>query len=170
MQGRLQQSYRVAREVERNALFEGEIPLQRLPRLRELLRANAPAEAVQVRFEFLRTPWGARSIRGHIAARLPMTCERCLQGMEQGVDQDFELLIDAREADDESGLEVIASDDGWLDLFALVEEEIILALPIIRRHENADCNEFWPVPEPEARAQAERDNPFAALAALKGKT
>jgi len=169
MQGKLQQHYRVAREIERRARFEGDIPMDRLPRVRELLRDASAAEPVRLRFEFMRTPWGARSIRGHIRALLPMTCERCLQGMALAVDQPFELLIDARDEDESSGLEVIRSEDGWLDLFALVEEELILALPIIRRHEDVDCNEYWRPTEPRAAAETECDNPFAALAALKGK-
>ncbi len=169
MQGKLQQSYRVAREIERNAAFEGEIAMVQLPRLRELLREDAHPQPLKLRFEFRRTEWGARSIRGHIEAQLPMTCERCLGAMDLPVEQDFELLIDAREGDDEAGLEVIHSDEGWIDLFALVEEEVMLALPIIRRHDNVDCNEFWRPSDPEETMEAERDNPFAALAALKGK-
>ncbi len=169
MQGKLQQNYRVAREIERKALFEGEIPMERLPRVGELLRESSSADPVRVRFEFQRTPWGARSIRGRIAAELPVTCERCLQGMALEVDQPFELLIDSRDEDEEAGLEVIQTDDGWLDLFALVEEELILALPIIRRHDDVDCNEYWRPSEQTAETEAERDNPFAALAALKGK-
>ncbi len=169
MQGKLQQSYRVAREIERNALFEGRIALSQLPNLRDLLLEDAEADPVSVRFEFRRTPWGARSIRGHIEGRLPMTCERCLQPMELPVDQDFELLIDAREEDDRSGLEVIRSDDGWLDLYALVEEELMLGLPLIRRHDDVDCNRYWKPSADTGEAEAENDNPFAALAALKGK-
>jgi len=169
MQGKFQQHYRVAREIERPALFEGEITMDRLPRVRELLRDASTAEPVRLCFEFLRTPWGARSIRGRIRAELPMTCERCLQGMALTVDQPFELLIDARDEDESSGLEIIQTEDGWLDLFALVEEELILALPIIRRHDDAGCNEYWRPAGPQAGAEAKRDNPFAALAALKGK-
>ena len=169
MQGKLQRSYRVAREIERNALFNGQIPLGQLPNLRDLLLEDAEADPVSVRFEFRRTPWGAGSIRGHLEGHLPMTCERCLQPMELTVDQDFELLIDAREEDDESGLEVIRSDDGWLDLYALVEEELMLGLPLIRRHDDVECNTYWKPSVDQDEAETETDNPFAALAALKGK-
>jgi uncharacterized protein len=145
--------------------------MEALPRLRGLLREGGEAGPVRVGFEFVRTPWGAKSIRGHIDALLPMTCERCLGAMELPMRQDFELLIDAREGDDEAGLEVIHSDEGWIDLFALVEEELMLALPIIRRHEDTACNGYLRAAalEAEENGDSARDNPFAALAVLKAK-
>jgi uncharacterized protein len=56
-----------------------------------------------------------------------------------------------------------------LDARELIEDELLLALPLVPRHEV--CPEPLPVPdaaaEPAAEVEAERPNPFAALAALK---
>ena len=58
------------------------------------------------------------------------------------------------------------------DLSELVEDELLLALPLVPRHE--DCPEPLPMgelgdPEPAADAPPERPHPFAALAQLKKK-
>mgnify|MGYP003353005379 CR=1 FL=1 len=56
-----------------------------------------------------------------------------------------------------------------IDLRELVEDELLLALPLVPRH--AECPEPLPLPDDEAPADVpEQPRPFAALAALKGKT
>ena len=50
--------------------------------------------------------------------------------------------------------------DGELDVLALVEDEILLALPIAPRHQVCDA------PQPEGGTS--KESPFAALASLRG--
>jgi uncharacterized protein len=52
-----------------------------------------------------------------------------------------------------------------IDLRALIEDELLLALPLVPRHEV--CPEPLPLQGEEAAPAAE--HPFAALAALKGR-
>ncbi len=53
-----------------------------------------------------------------------------------------------------------------LDLLALVEDELILELPLVPRHEGI-CPEPLPQPAADEAPVDERPNPFAALAALR---
>jgi len=95
-------------------------------------------------------------------AEVPLECQRCLQPMKEGlqVQRRFRFVRSEDEAarlDEESEDDVLAL-PARLDLQSLLEDELILALPIVPRH--GVC------PEPLEEA-APAPNPFAALAALR---
>jgi uncharacterized protein len=94
-------------------------------------------------------------------------CQRCLQPvlLPLAVDRAFRFVPTEDEA---AALDADSDDDvlalsGRFDLRALVEDELLLALPLVPKHDQ--CPTPWqPVP-PEAEPPAE--HPFAALAALR---
>jgi len=106
-----------------------------------------------------------------VSGRLVLCCQRCLGGL------DWELAIgtallpvragqdlpeDELENDETDAVEV--DSDGGLDVLSLIEDEIILALPIAARH--TDCG----MPDAsETNSGVRRESPFAALAGLRGK-
>ncbi len=108
--------------------------------------------------------------------RVGLLCQRCLQPLNEAlvVDRRFRFVTDEDEAvrlDEDSDDDVLAL-PARLDLFGLIEDELILALPIVPRHDSC------PLPlhlgdtgaAAEAAAPAERPNPFAALAALRKRS
>lgn len=102
----------------------------------------------------------------HVEAVAWMTCQRCLQPYSEAlaVDRalrfvDGEALAEALDADSED--DVLALEPA-LDLRALVEDELLLAWPIVPRHASCAAPEHSAGDESAAAA-----NPFAALAALK---
>ena len=85
------------------------------------------------------------------------------------IDQDFELLIDASDEDVEAfQVDTVFSSDGYLDVFEVIEDELILALPIILMHEDVSCNGYLSSTPSETQV-VEKKNPLAVLEALKGK-
>jgi len=99
-----------------------------------------------------------------------LECQRCLQPMRLPLHaerriffvdgEDEAAVLDAETEDDVLALQRA------LDLPALIEDELLLALPLVPRHE------VCPDPLPRAfvdddSAVAPADNPFAVLAALK---
>ena len=153
--------------------LEGRWGLGELPRLQHSVLAGSQAEI----------DWSAqgerREGRGgsvetwlHLQARtsVELECQRCLSSMSTPLAVDRSLLFvpgeDAAAAlDAESEQDVLALSRD-LDLQALIEDELLLTLPIVPRHER--CPEPLPVPaadEDDAADQA--PHPFAALAALK---
>ncbi len=108
----------------------------------------------------------------HADATAPLTCQRCLEvvNIRLLVDRSFRFVADeeaARAQDDEAqeDLLVLAGD---FNLQELVEDELVLELPFIARHD------VCPVQAPHAAVDADfdasasgRPNPFAALAQLK---
>ena len=62
--------------------------------------------------------------------------------------------------------DTIYSDDGYIDIIELIEDELILAIPLVAKHENRACNEDWQRAEKESGTPA-KENPFAVLQQLK---
>ncbi len=166
MRGKLQQTYRVSRELGRNAYYRGSIPLSQMPRLAsQLLRDDA---LIEVTFEFEKNACQQSIIKGHINAKLHAECQRCLQELSHVVDRDFELLIDAPEEDLQfSRIDSIYSSEDYLDVFVVIEDELILGLPIIMKHEDTSCNRYL-LTEPTDIRVAETNNAFSVLNSLKG--
>ncbi|MBQ0929655.1 DUF177 domain-containing protein [Ideonella sp. 4Y16] len=153
----------------------GDWPLQTLPRLAESAMPEASADAVvhwQARGELRPLPDGTAEVWLQLKAdvRLALCCQRCLGPVEETValDRALRFVADEHQA---AALDAELEDDVLsleraLDLRELVEDELLLALPLVPRH--ADCPQPLPLAgddEPEE----ERPNPFAVLAALKGQ-
>ncbi len=169
MRDKLRRRFQVYKEVSRKGYFEGEIPVADLDRLAELLYSGESARSpggIQVSFEFVASEYGLPMLTGRLAARLGLECQRCLGAMEMLVELDLELLVDASdEVVRESSLDTLYSDDGYIDMFDVIEDELILAIPLVARHDERACNHHWPTEAEDAAAVAE--NPFAALRALR---
>jgi uncharacterized protein len=110
------------------------------------------------------------SVRLAADTEVRLECQRCLQPM--GVPLHAERRIFFVEGEEAAAALDAESDDDVLalvpalDLAELIEDELLLALPLVPRHEQC--------PEPLPRAFVEddpaidpADNPFAVLAALK---
>jgi len=102
---------------------------------------------------------------------LPMQCQRCLNPVLEAVQAERSFLFVADEAaaqalDDEVEDDVLVISRDF-DAWALVEDELILSLPLVPLHEL--CPETLPmsVADPAFEAAAERPNPFGVLASLK---
>ncbi len=112
----------------------------------------------------------------HLTAeiQLPMQCQRCMGpvAIEIRADQSFrfvadEAIAEAQDDESEEDLLVLAPE---LDVWELIEDELIMSAPIVPKHEV--CPTAVPMSvadEAFAAALEERPNPFAALAQLKKK-
>ncbi len=168
MQDKLRRQYQVDREVSRNGYFEGEISLSNLSRVTEMLHPDFDVEhsRVTLKFEFLRNEFDLPLIDGQLDTRLVLECQRCLGSLEKRVLQDFRLMIDASdELVQESSLDTLYSDDGYIDIVEVVEDELILGIPLVVMHEDEWCNEH--LPSPDSSEAAVKENPFSVLKQLK---
>lgn len=104
-----------------------------------------------------------------------LECQRCLQAVEVplAITTRFRFVRDeaAAEAEDLEAEEDVLALSRAFDAQALIEDELLLALPLVPLH--ATCTPPAPlVHEPEGFEgddELERPHPFAALAALKKK-
>ena len=98
-----------------------------------------------------------------------LQCQRCLQPLDEAVhvDRHFRFVADedtAAALDDEIEDEVLALPKS-LNLRDLVEDEMLLALPLVPRHEV--CPEAIPMQFGDVEVVEEKANPFASLALLR---
>jgi uncharacterized protein len=106
-------------------------------------------------------------LKGHLQTRLELECQRCLQSLDFPLELDFSLLIDASdEIVQHSSQDTLYSDDGWIDIVEVVEDELILTIPLVAMHENRACNSNWPASAITAET-TKTENPFAVLQQLK---
>ena len=99
-----------------------------------------------------------------------LECQRCLMSVAADVTAQRSFLFvhgedTAAELDSDSEDDVLALTRS-LDVRELIEDELLLALPIVPRHETCP-QPLLLASEPDAAPEEEAPHPFAALAALK---
>jgi uncharacterized protein len=157
--------------------YQARFKLSLFPRLRELLVQEAENSSMEIRAElqFRRDDQGGCFIRGRIRVQLALACQRCLQSVPYPIDSELHIQVveNLQEAGDRElnpdELELVVSEQGKLDLLSLIEDELILSLPIVIYHEAEDCNQaLTAFREAETRhAFEDGRKPFAELAGLK---
>jgi uncharacterized protein len=143
-------------------VLERRVGLGELPRLADLLSTSDGF--LSVRLEGWRDDEGKSWLQLDLAGEPVLCCQRCLGGVK------FPLAITSRlqlmapgedwpddDLDDDS-IDAIAAETA-LSVQDLVEDEVLLALPIAPRHEECES--------PSASASEHGSSPFSALAALK---
>jgi uncharacterized protein len=159
----------VPRLADQRVELVGRVPLARLERLATALAA--PGGEAEVVLRFSRDAIGRALVEGRVQAELPLTCQRCLGRVDLPVTAGIQLVAvsDERAA---AALPVeyepLLLEGREADTAALVEDELLLAVPIVPMHPDpASCGPLAGRREPPAGPQDERRNPFAALAGLK---
>ena len=152
----------------RGAVLQGEIAIAELVRLQEFLLGD------QGRVNYtLSGKMGAKGeplLEFGVDGQLVLRCQRCLEALEFSLHIEATLKVvvggtefELPDGEDEAVDSIPAS--VAMDVLALVEDEILLSLPISPLHPLGACHAGGatkPVFE-------EKVNPFGALAALKGK-
>ena len=142
------------------ATLAGALEISDLPRLAEL---GCTVAQIQYVIRGAATAQGRPGLQIDATGSVELACQRCLEAVAVPVAAHAELeLAESQEAVD------LADDDidrvvatRSMAVAALVEDEVILALPMVPKH--ATC----PTHTEEQGAAGERTSPFAALAALR---
>ena len=149
--------------------FEGRSPLARMQRLRDLL-LEPEAGDVRYRASFGTDACKVPFLELVVDAQLPLLCQRSLQRFLLPVRIEQRLGLIRDEADEAAlppGYEaLLVPGDGLLSLEDVVEDELILAVPVVPVDPQTQAVERESAPAAEEQAQA---SPFAALAGLKSK-
>ena len=149
------------------AELERRYPLADFSRLADLLAA-VHGEAV-AKFAFARLAQGLPGCDLSLATTVTLTCQRCLEAFELPLQTSARLAFVASEDDASQvpdGFDAIPADDGRIDLAALVEDELLLSLPVVALHPaGSECAAAARRAEREARAvpDAGKHRPFAQL-------
>lgn len=166
----------VRRFAEESGTLSGVTMARELPRLAaELEGPDAPGEVRwQARGE-LRNPRHVQPqlwLRLEAQGRFALTCQRCLQpvDVELALDRPFRFVPDEATAaaeDDEAEEDLLAFSREF-DLLELLEDEILMDLPVAPRHDVCPVPVRMSSADPAFHlAEAERAHPFAVLGKLK---
>jgi DUF177 domain-containing protein len=124
------------------ATQEGTLPLSSFPRLQDVLVSDAGDVRYAVRG--VRDERSRPALEIRVRATLQLRCQRCLVALAFEVDEQALLVLAGSQAEiDAEPLEVDSPDrvvaNKEMDLRALVEDELILALPYAPRHEGCEA-------------------------------
>ena len=110
-------------------------------------------------------------LKGRLKTTLSLLCQRCLEPFDYEITSDFALGV-VKTLDEANGLpshyEPALMQEGRLALRELIEDEVMLNLPIISKHEANHCKVEMPQMD-SGWKQDQGKNPFQMLESLKDK-
>jgi len=149
--------------------FRGEAAVSELPRLRDVLAAPEG----QVSFVLRGVPQGRNGkalLELTLTGSCQLRCQRCLQALPYSINTasllmpvaegELEGAPEGGELEEDEGIDTIPA-SAHMDVLDLVEEEIVLGLPLAPRHEFGACEAA------NESALREERSPFAVLRGLK---
>jgi len=138
---------------------------------RLLAECESSSEHVHVNVKFDVDELGLVVISGKGSATVSLICQRCNEAFEHklAVDFTFSPVKNAEAAEDlPSYYDAIELDEnGEVNLQELVEDELMLAIPLIPRHELKDCQSPADSVWGELPEEHDKPNPFDVLKQLK---
>ncbi len=158
--------------VDQGRLFEGRIPQEDFTRLKDLLFSENNDNLIEVNLEFTRTDTRLPVIKGNIKAELQMICNRCLESTDLTIDSNLEVVLVSSDEQAErfqESFDIWLVEDQKLFLQDFIEDEILLAMPIVISHDDCEPAKalIEALPGDEFIEEEQEDNPFAALKDLK---
>lgn len=158
--------------VQRGQQLTGTLPSTQLARL------NAAVESVdgdiRAELEFARDLQGNRTVSGKLHGKVALLCQRCLQAMPRAVLAEFHWGVVWSEEQGKSlpkDLDPVVQDGDELNLYEVLEDEILLNLPMVAYHEE-ECvaRDRFHFEGDTEQAGEQQENPFKVLEQLKGSS
>lgn len=107
------------------------------------------------------------------STELPLTCQRCMTAVNVplAIEQWFRFVEseDIAMAEDDEAEEDLLVLEPHFDLLNLLEDELLMALPVVPMHDECPQTPTFSVGEADVPAVESKPNPFAVLAGLKKK-
>ena len=159
-----------SRAAQRRLSYDGVVRLEELPRLEQVVQDEVSEIAVNIHCK--NDEQGLVVIRGSLRAPLTVVCQRCNGELGLDLEQDFvysPVKVGTEPEDFPERYDIVELDDeGEVNLHRLIEDELILAIPIIPTHNDASCAySEKPASFGDINAENEKPNPFDILKQLK---
>lgn len=154
------------RFAERGLTFSDSLPLAQFERVAALLEKTSGN--LEASLTFSRDAQNLVVVDMQLAAGVCLQCQRCLEGVDLDVGGTYRYAVVKPGADTSlipSDYDILELGDEPLDALGLMEDELLLALPIVPMHEKGQCSP--PANRAQAEEQASRPNPFSILSQLK---
>ncbi len=173
------------RLVEQGRTLHGKLAVSEFPRLQDLLvesMESGDEGLVDITLEFTRSETGLPIVKGSIHCHLDMSCQRCLKPVSTPFHSELYVVFvssDAQADNLQEGYDTWLVEDSRLFLKDFVEDEILLALPVVIAHDldneqdRMQCKpqkaliEVLPDRFDEVDEGTQKENPFDVLKDLK---
>jgi uncharacterized protein len=149
--------------------FAGELSKEKFNRLQALLVEGYFSVSAELHFSI--GDRGHKMIEGAVEAQVSVACQRCLKPLELTLVDDIRLAL---VQDEEAAAKLDGEIEPWieaeyrLDPANIVEEQLLLAMPLAAYHDQDECQIELPSSNADEAPSAEREpNPFAILKELK---
>jgi uncharacterized protein len=161
------------RFAENGTDLHGIVLIKNMPRLvPSLFSAEGEVEA---NVQFGIDQQGIKYLKGQIKAFLTMQCQRCMEAFVYEIISPFTygmVTSDGEAATLPAQYDPVVVSADNLNMTDMVEEELMINLPIVPMHDPKDCKVTLPivvVADAEAEAQAKKQHPFKVIESLKVK-
>ena len=149
--------------AEKQERLKGSVAVSALRRVKDLLYSDKGSVNFDLQFD--KDDQGHVTIKGEFSVTLNPMCQRCMQSMDLTIRNGISLaVVNLGDAQVLSGdYEPLTLVDNQIALETLLEEEILLAMPIAPMHERNICDGG----DLMDKYQASPESPFAVLKDLK---
>lgn len=144
--------------------LSGRLPFTQLDRISDLILNRDGS--VSFDLVFSKDDMGIVTITGELSTDLTVICQRCLNEMPLKLQSPIHVgVIDDQQQVDSLPelLEPVLTEEHRISLPRLIEEELLLAMPLAPVHERSAC----PAAELVRELTVKKKNPFAVLQSLK---
>jgi uncharacterized protein len=154
--------------AEREVRITGQASIEKMPRLASYLCEES--DVIDVNLLFSLDELRIRTITGDAKGHVHMTCQRCLEAVEVDVQAEFNLAIAFNEEKAKQlprYYDPLIVEDEEIELLQVVEEELILSLPLVPYHADCSIQTRFGDEDVAEEPTIEKPNPFSVLAQLK---
>jgi uncharacterized protein len=157
------------REIRARRSFQGSLPVSAFARLGEVIAS--PEGDVTYELDFGRDEFNIAYVAVRAKVSLTVICQRSLEPFLLPVEIDTRLGLIVEEAEEAAlpeGYEaLLVEQDGKLSLVATIEDELLLALPLVPVNPDYELpDDIVGADEEEEASPDPSENPFAALRGL----
>lgn len=158
------------RFADQSLSLSGTLLVKDMSRLHSHLSSTEGKAAVDLQFGIDQE--GIRYVKGHVTTGLMLACQRCLNSFKYEIISDFLLGIvhTEKEADKlPDRYDPLLVPDLSLILSEMIEDELLINLPIVPMHSVDDCMAKQAFELYANDAVAEKENPFKVIESLRHK-
>jgi uncharacterized protein len=160
----------IFRLAQAGQVIQGSLAIAKMSRLSELLSDNKGN--IEFKLQFGKDENGLYFIKGAFECLLILLCHRCMQPMQVALKHDFALSPvctddQAKAIPEKYEPILLKSTDERVLICSMLEDEVILQVPFLAKHEVEQCNVQLQITKVEPGQK--KPNPFAVLTALKKK-
>ncbi len=158
------------RFAENGADFCGSLSIKNMARLCPSLFTDEGEVEVSVSFGI--DQQGVKFVKGHFATQVILQCQRCLESFSYHMAGDFNAgMVNTEEAANKlpGNYDPLIIKEDVLIIQDIIEDELILSLPLVPMHNLESCKVKLPVIVADNAEITKKANPFRVIETLKKK-